>query len=237
MHLHKLVPYVFFSFQYFWWHGKEEEEEVIKKIANARNLGKRLGLSCKPYMYMIFLNKIKKKKKRKFERFGIITKVCSHEFKEPNFTGMKLRRCLASFFTFAGELKFTNNEKKFLEINLILYFSFYSHLLYFRNKKLFLRHLNQILYSSFKNTVQKNFMSVKKQKIFSFQSAQLRYFYCCENKNFNVNICKKEILEESFHGWIKRKSICIIISVLAQSKRKLIENVLQRTLKTTSECT
>ena len=77
---------------------------------------------------------------------------------------MNLRRCLASFFTFARELKFTNNEKKFLEINLILYFSFYSYLLYFRNKKLFLRHVNQILYSPFKNTVQKNFMSVKNRR-------------------------------------------------------------------------
>ena len=27
MYLHKFIPRVFFSFQYFWLHGKEEEEE------------------------------------------------------------------------------------------------------------------------------------------------------------------------------------------------------------------
>ena len=144
-----------------------------------------------------------KRKKRKFKGFDIITKVFSHELKEPYFTGMNLRGCLASFFTFAGELNFTNNEKKFLEINLILYFSFCSYLLYFKNKKLFVRHVNQIL-----------------RKIFSFHSAQLRDFYCCQNKNFNVNISKKEILQENFHGWIKRKLFCIIISVLAQNKKR-----------------
>ena len=71
MYLHKFIPRVFFSFQYFWLHGKEEEEEkeVIKKkkkkkkIGNVRNLGKRLGLSCKSYMHMIFPNKIKNRKK------------------------------------------------------------------------------------------------------------------------------------------------------------------------------
>ena len=150
---------------------------------------------------------------------------------------MNLRDCLASFFTFAGELNFTNNEKKFLEINLISYFSFCSYLLYFRNKKLFVRHVNQILYSSIKNMVQKNFMSVKKKKIFSFQSAQLRDFYCRQNKNFNVNISKKEILQENFHGWIKWKSICIIILVLAQNKKSSWKMCFERTLKTTSELT
>ena len=150
---------------------------------------------------------------------------------------MNLRGCLASFFTFAGELNFTNNEKKFLEINLILYFSFCSYLLYFRNKKLFVRHVNQILYSSIKNMVQKNFVCKKKKKIFSLQSAQLRDFYCCQNKNFNVNISKKEILQENFHGWIKWKPICIIISVLAQNKKSSWKMCFQRTLKTTSELT
>ena len=87
--------------------------------------------------------------------------------------------------------------------------------------------INQILYSSIKSAVQGNFISVKK-KIFSFQSAQLRDFYCCQNKNFNVNTSKKEIMQENFPGGIKRKSICIIISVLALNKKKLVENVLSK---------
>ena len=61
MYLHKLVHRVFFSLWYFWWPGKKEEED-INKIGNARKLGKRLGLSCKPYMYMIVLTKLKIKK-------------------------------------------------------------------------------------------------------------------------------------------------------------------------------
>ena len=39
MYLHKFIPRVFFSFQYFWLHGKEEEEEkeVIKKKKKKKN--------------------------------------------------------------------------------------------------------------------------------------------------------------------------------------------------------
>ena len=36
--------------------------------------------------------------------------------------------------------------------------------------------------------------------ILSFQSAQLSDFYCCQNKNFNVNTSKKENMQEYFPG-------------------------------------
>ena len=79
-----------------------------KKIGKARNLPKRLGLSCKSYMYMIFPNKIKNKKK--ISRYLVYSKKFVHtNLKELNFTGMKLRGCLASFFTFSGELNFAND--------------------------------------------------------------------------------------------------------------------------------
>ena len=219
MHLHNLVHRVFFSFQYFWWHGKNKKKNSSKKSEMQETLERGWDFHVNRICIWFSWTKLKRKK-RKFKRFGIITKVFSHELKEPYFTGMNLRGCLASFFTFAGELNFTNNEKKFLEINLILYFSFCSYLLYFKNKKLFVRHVNQIL-----------------RKIFSFHSAQLRDFYCCQNKNFNVNISKKEILQENFHGWIKRKPIYKVISVLAQNKNTSWKMCFQRTLKTTSECT
>ena len=91
--------------------------------------------------------------------------------------------------------------------------------------------INQILYSSIKKSVQENFISVKKKKKkkkdikFPISSSD---FYCCQNKNFNVNTSKKENMQEYFPGWIKRKSICILISVLAQNKKKLMENGLSK---------
>ena len=139
--------------------AKKKKKNLSKKSEMQETLER--GWDCHVNRICIWFSLTKlKRKKRKFKGFDIITKVFSHELKEPYFTGMNLRGCLASFFTFAGELNFTNNKKKFLKINLILYFSFCSYLLYLRNKKLFVRHVNQILYSSIKNMVQKNFMSV-----------------------------------------------------------------------------
>ena len=62
-------------------------------------------------MYIIFPNKIKNKKKD-FEKFAIITKVCSHEFKGTKFRRNEIAWLPCLIFYFCRRIKF----HKLLEI-------------------------------------------------------------------------------------------------------------------------
>ena len=68
------------------------------------------GWDCHANRIYIRFSLTKLKIKKKLSRYLVYSKKFVHtNLKELNFTGMKLRGCLASFFAFSGELNFAND--------------------------------------------------------------------------------------------------------------------------------